>query len=242
MMPPISLIQIVREIEYRETKRKLFLLSEGTLTEPSFLESILSGSPYFSSNRNVEFYKTERSGREHGINTLNGMIDIAYRNIINKKDIGFRKKKDKVVIFFDLDIYHDSINEVKQLINEHKKYIIFVFVNPAIELFLLLCKENSYEQLVQPHIKEILENNKTSETGNRYIYQLVIDSIGIDPKDPDADFSVFSNGLQNAINQEKIYLSKKLVDPNANLISNFGTVIEKIKNGEFDNIDYSILN
>ena len=71
---------------------------------------------------------------------------------------------------------------------------------------------------------------------------MVIDSIGIDPKDPDADFSVFSNGLQNAINQEKIYLSKKLVDPNANLISNFGTVIEKIKNGEFDNIDYSILN
>ena len=100
-MPPISLVQIVREIEYRETKRKLYLLSEGTLTEPSFLESILSGSPYFSSNMNVEFYKTERSGREHGINTLKGMIDIAHTTIILHFFAKWYDKKKQKLRFFE---------------------------------------------------------------------------------------------------------------------------------------------
>jgi len=240
-MPPISLTQIVRQAEYRETRRKCYLLSEGTLTEPSFLDAILSGSPYFDSNKSVEFYKTERSGKEFGINTLKGMIDIAHKNIINNKNIGFRKKKDKVIIFFDLDVYHSSISNIKRLIEANKKYIIFIFVNPAIELFLLLCKANSYEELIATNLAKILKNERDPKTGNRFIHQLVIDHIGVDPKDSNADFSIFANGLQNAINQEKMYLSKKLVNPNSNLISNFGVVIEKIKNGELDDIDYSVL-
>ncbi len=241
MIPPISLVQIARKIEYQETRRKMYIISEGTLTEPSFLDAVLSGSPYFSANKYFEFYKTERSGKEFGINKLEGMIKIAYANIINSKDVGFRKKKDKVIIFFDLDIYHESIDKIKRSIEENKKYMIFVFVNPAIELFLLLCKENSYEQIICQNLEKILKNEKVLETGNRFIHQLVIDHVGVDPKDSDADFSVFANGLQNAINQEKMFLSKKLVDPHSNLISNFGTVLEKIKNGELDHIDYSVL-
>ena len=64
---------------------------------------------------------------------------------------------------------------------------------------------------------------------------------GVDPKDSEADFDVFANGLQNAIQQEKIYLSKKLTQLDKNLISSFGMVLERIKENDFDDINYSIL-
>ena len=64
---------------------------------------------------------------------------------------------------------------------------------------------------------------------------------GVDPKDSEADFDVFANGLQNAIQQEKIYLSKKLTQLDKNLFSSFGMVLESIKENDFDDINYSIL-
>lgn len=241
MMPPINLDIIIRPTATKDTHRKLYLLSEGTLTEPSFLEAIITRSPYMASNDEVGFYKVARSGKEHGINKLQGMVNIAYESVVNNKETKFRKKKDKVIIFFDLDIYRDRLEEVKRIINDNKKYIIFVFTNPAVELFLLLCKENAYETIVEPNREAILENNWVEGTDRRYIHHLVVEKMGVDPKDSEADFDVFANGLQNAIQQEKIYLSKKLTQLDKNLISNFGMVLERIKENDFDDIDYSIL-
>lgn len=240
MLVPIDLRLIDRGIPTKAKVRKLFLLSEGTLTEPSFLKTILSRSDYLKSKDDVEFYEVERSGREFGKNTLSNMIDIAYQSIIDKKSVRFKKKRDKVIIFFDLDIYHESLEQIKQMVETHKKHIVFVFTNPAVELFLLLCKKNSYEEIIEPEIDKILKNEKNETTGNRYIHQLVIDKMGVDPKNNESDFSVFSSGLENGILQEKLYMSKRLTNLNKNLISNFGEVIESIKNGEIDNIKYTI--
>lgn len=239
-MTPIDISLISRKVASRSKVRRIYLISEGILTEPSFLKSVLTDSPYLDNQLDMDFYATERSGKEFGINTIQGMVDLAYANIINNSN-RFSKKKDKVIIFFDLDIYQETAEEIKRIVNAHKKYIIFVFVNPAIELFLLLCKENSYEEIIEPHVKEILKNEKVPATGRRYIYQLLIDSIGKDPKDADTNFKYYSDGLEHAIRQEKLYLSKIIKDPHKFLISNFGSVIESIKEGNIDNIEYTIL-
>lgn len=241
MVPPINLNLVERVTSIKKKRRKLFLLSEGTLTEPYFLQSVLTASPYLNEQDGIDFYITERSDNDFGVNTLTGMVSLAYLNIINKKDVRFRKNLDKVVIFFDLDIYRDSIEEVLNIIKTNREHFIFVFTNPAIELFLLLCKTNSYEQIIEPRIKEILKNEKDPITNRRYIHQLLIDSLGVDPKNRSTDFTVFSSGLETAIQQEKMFLSKKLVNLSNNLISNFGNVLEHIKNGDIDNIEYSII-
>ncbi len=237
MAPPVNLKEITRSIEVREKYRRLYLLSEGTLTEPEVLNSILTRSPYLLENDSIRFYEVQRSGKDFGRNTLKAMIDIAYESVINNRGI-FSKKRDKVIIFFDLDVYHENYEEVKKLINEHRKYIIFVFTNPAVELFLLLCKNDAYENIVMPNIESILRNEKNKATDRRFIHQLVVDTFGVDPKIRDNDFTIFSNGLNTAINQEKMYISQKLSNPENHLISNFGYVFEHIKNNDFNNIEY----
>lgn len=237
MVPPINLKEIRRNTDIRDKARRLYLLSEGTLTEPRVLNAILNKSTYLLSNNAIRFYEVERTDQDFGVNSLKGMIDIAYKNVINNRDI-FSKKRDKVIIFFDLDIYHEDYNEIKKIINDNKKYIIFVFTNPAIELFLLLCKDGSYENIIQPNINDILRNERIAGTNRRYIHQLVVDTFGVDPKNNKEDFIVFSNGLLTAINQEKLFISQKLSNPDNNLISNFGYIFEHIKNNDFDSIDY----
>lgn len=236
MAPPINLRLIERNQPTREKNKRIYLLCEGTLTEPSFLHAILTNSDYFMDVDNVNFYSTIRDGREFGINRIDGMIRIAYDNIIDNP-LKFSKKKDKVIIFFDLDIYHDSYDTIKNLIEEHQKYIIFVFTNPAIELFLLLCKEDSYETIIAPHKNAILAN-RFSDSGRRYIHQLVNNTFKKDPKKRTTNFEIFAKNLGIAIKQEKDYIPQVLVDPTKNLISNFGKVLEKIKNNDIDNIDY----
>lgn len=237
MAPPVNLKEITRNVEVRDKYRRLYLLSEGTLTEPEVLNSILTRSPYLLENDSTRFYEVERSGKDFGRNTLKAMIDIAYENVINDKE-KFSKKRDKVIIFFDLDVYHESYEEVKKLIDQHKKYIIFVFTNPAVELFLLLCKDGAYENIIVPNITNILKNEKNNSTNRRFIHQLVVDTFGVDPKNRDSDFTAFSNGLSVAINQEKMYICQKLSNPENHLISNFGYVLEHIKNIDFNSIEY----
>ena len=239
MVPPINLSTLTRNTIEKPLSRRLYLLSEGTLTEPSFLISLITRSDYMNYNDSVRFYPVERDGSEFGINSLRGMVDIAKKHIINKEK-RFSKKRDKVIIFFDLDIYHESIEDVKRIIEENKKYIIFVFTNPAIELFLLLCVEGSYEKIIMPKIENILKNEK-NEFGRRYIHQLLIDCTSVDPKDRSADFDFFSSKIDVAIRQEKLYISSTLSNPDKYLISNFGRVLERIRNNDFSPIDYAIL-
>ena len=45
-MPPINLLKIKRTVDERPDARKIFVLSEGTNTEPGFIEKILTNSGY----------------------------------------------------------------------------------------------------------------------------------------------------------------------------------------------------
>ena len=211
-MPPLNLKRIHRETQERPDARRLFLLCEGTNTEPGFLEKVLTNADYIK-NPAVTFVKVNKTGHEFGINDINGLICLANK-IMEDKNNHFSKRKDKVVIIFDLDRYgKKKQEEIKRIIEQNKKKnIIFVYTNPAVELFLLLCtSQDAYEKYVEPNVEEILKNGLVKSTdgkSRRYIADLFYKVTGQDSKVSTADFNLLANNVQHGINQEK-YISHK---------------------------------
>lgn len=244
MVPPHELNKIKRKVDERPDARKLFLLYEGTNTEPSFLRGILTLSNYID-NDNVAFFDVSRTGDDFGHNSFSDLVNYGLQIISNQTSLTenskFKKRYDKVVIFFDLDRYHKEIGSIKNKINQYKDNMIFVYTNPAIELFLLLCTgPYAYEKFVENSINDILENKIID--GRRYINHLFQKATGLDPKNARTDFSSLYPNLQDAINQEKIHIKQKLTDADKYLISNFGYFLCQIKNNNFDNITYDLFN
>ena len=241
-MVPVDLSTIRRQIGERPDARKIFILSEGTNTEPGFLEKVLTNASYIA-NDAVTFFKVNKTENDFGVTDFDGLLRLA-NSVIENKDNHFRKRKDKVMLIFDLDVYYakNNIEYIKQKIKENNKNIIFVFANPAIELFLLLCwNADAYERLIAPHIIEILKNDwieSNDGKNRRYIANLFFETTGIDSKKSAADFTYLANNIQNGINQENIYLSQKIGAGKDKLISNFCFILERIKNNDFDAIDY----
>ena len=67
--------------------------------------------------------------------------------------------KIQIIIVFDLDVYKNNQLRMNNIISLGDKDIIFAYTNPSIELFLLLTIKGSYEKIIKPNEKEILENN-----------------------------------------------------------------------------------
>lgn len=63
----------------------------------------------------------------------------------------------------------------------------------------------------------------------------------MDPKKGTFDFSEFAKNIVGAVNQEKLYLNNKLIDPKKALISNLGRVLELIRDNKIDKIEYLIV-
>lgn len=241
-MVPTDLSTIKRTIGELPDARKIFILSEGANTEPGFLEKVLTNATYIS-NKGVTFIKVNKTENDKGVTDFDGLLKLAY-TVINNKENHFNKRKDKLMLVFDLDVYYarNNIDYIKQKIKDNCKNIIFVFANPAIELFLLLCwSSDAYEKIVAPNMNEILKNDwiiSTDGKKRRFVADLFFETTGIDSKINSADFTFLASNIQNGVNQENIYLSQKIGAGKDKLISNFGYVLEKIKNNSFDSIDY----
>ena len=241
-MAPINLSTIKRKIAERPDARKVFLLCEGTNTEPEFLEKILTNSEY-GGNGALSFVKVEKTGNDAGVTDLPGLISLANQVIENKAN-HFKKKKDKVLLFFDLDVYASKgkMPEIKKLIEANRSNIVFAYTNPSIELFLLLCTSpSSYESIVEPNKAEILRNDwVASKDGKqrRYVANLFFETAGLDSKRHDSDFAALAKSIQCGVNQENLYISQKLANPEKHLISNVGSILAKLKENRIDAIEY----
>lgn len=243
-MVPIDLSTIKRQVGERPDARKVFILSEGANTEPGFLEKVLTNASYIK-NEEVTFIKVNKTENDKGVTDFNGLLRLA-DVVMNDKNNHFNKRKDKIMLVFDLDVYYarNQIDDIKQKIEKNSKNIIFVFANPAIELFLLLCwSEDAYEKYVAPNVDAIINNDRaTSDDGKqrRFIADLFIKTTGIDSKVNTADFTALASNIQKGINQENLYISQRIGAGKEKLISNFGHVLEKIKNNDFDRIIYAL--
>lgn len=231
MKVPFDLCNIRRNVALKENYKTVYLITEGTNTEPNFLKNLLSNSNYFKERTDLKFTYVKRKGIDFGKNRLSQMVECA-KEIMKKRN---EYLKDSIfIIFFDLDIYLKNLIEVENIIKENPG-IYFAYTNPAFELFLLLCKENGYKQNVEPHKSLIFENNRVENTKRRYVHKLLSNITNINSKS--GDVSSFVNYLENAIEEEQ-NLSPYLDDADKELVSNVGMVLRCLKENTLDKISY----
>ena len=229
MIPPLAYSSLKRNVKDKKDSRIIYLLYEGKNTEPLFIEPFIMNSNYFNSNRSISFRKMKKTESDIGVTNLPQLVELAKG--FKSKNKSFRKGHDKIIIFFDLDVYKNEQVGINELLSLKDNDIIYCYTNPSIELFLLLTIKRSYELTIEPDKQKIIDNDFVN--GKRYINYLFYEKTGIDSKSAKGEVSSLSNNFETAILQEKIYINHFLDKAGGELTSNIGYVFEKIKNNDF---------
>ena len=144
----------------------------------------------------------------------------------NKFDVNF----DKIILVFDLDIYENDNEEFQKIIYDtNKKGYMLAVTNPSFELFLLLHKENSLNDIIIPNEQNIVKNEWVGKNKNRkrFINDLFYKTFNFDPKSSDK-VKAFVEDVAIAISQEQ-RINNDYTNSHNRLTSNIGKTIEKIK-------------
>lgn len=233
-MPPFLAIDYRRNKKDKKDKISLFFLFEGSKTEPTFFKSLIDNSSIFD-ERKYNIKIVDKTSTDSGITNIKKMIEKSFKDIVRKE--GFRSGYDKILIFFDLDIFKNDQKEMNKLVdfvNKNNDFIL-LFTNPSIELFLLLCVKDSYGKLIEKNKKEIIENKWINN--KRYIVNLFEKETHINPKKYSNDLKELALNFDIGIYQET-FINHYLDNAANNLTSNIGYVLNKIKEGKIEEIRY----
>lgn len=222
----------IRKSDYEEKKdlyKRYYVLCEGQNTEIFYFDSICNNRKLLGISPEVEIIPLEKTGVDRSSSNPKKLIELADKFICEKAD-DFDSKLDKIIIVFDLDIYQDNQSEFKKIIKSanEKNYLIAV-TNPSFELFLMLHKEDSLENIIRPNEAKIVENNWVeSQDGDRkrFIVNLFNETYGINPKSDEA-VGDFAYGLDIAISQEK-KINQDYLKSQGVLTSNIGATMDNI--------------
>ena len=235
-MPSITILDsLKRTSKIREDARNLYLLYEGKNTEPEFINALIYKSDIVN-KRDAHFIDLAKTGNDEGRTSPYQLIQIAKDFKKNHKD--FRNSYDKIIVFFDLDVFSNNQKEINKLLLAKDNDIILCYTNPAIELFLLLTLKQSYEKYIEPHKKEILDNEYYKDTKERYVYHLAKEVLKLDTKSKSNKLSLLAKDFKNAYFQEKL-INHHLNKAATQLTSNIGYVFNKITNNKYDEIKYN---
>ncbi len=232
-MCPLEYHTLKRKITNKKDARSVYLLYEGKNTEPLFIAPFIENSNYIDS-REIRFIQFEKTDSDVGVTNLPQLIKLAKKF---KQNSTFRKGYDKIIIFFDLDVYKNNQSAINKIMNLIDDDIILAYTNPSIELFLLLTYPRTYETIIEPKAKEILKNDFVGK--KRYINNLFTDYSKINSKSSDGQVSLLSENFETAISQERMFLNQFIDLASTKLTSNIGYIFEKLKKSEFDINYYS---
>lgn len=251
MTPPLESLGPLRRAQKSEDPRKIYLLYEGTNTEPLFVTPMLANNPEFAA-AHVVFYPLNKTLNDSGATQPHKLIDLAKAWIAQQKQETFASGRDKVLIVADLDIYQGNQAVIDAQVRRRlTSDIIFAFTNPAIELILLLEDPKAWDELIEPNKKAILKNAyavdpathslKLTDDGDpmRFVFSLFYEKYGrINPKKADFDARRFYLNSSNIEMLENMYLNHWLSQAANKLSSNIFYVLRKIKEGRIDDIQY----
>ncbi len=232
-MSPLEYHTLKRKITNKKDARSVYLLYEGQNTEPLFIAPFIENSNYIDS-REIRFIQFEKTDSDFGVTNLPQLIKLAKKF---KQKNTFRNGYDKIIIFFDLDVYKNNQSAIDKIMMLIDNDIILAYTNPSIELFLLLTYPRTYENLIEPKTKEILKNDFVGK--KRYINKLLTDYSKINSKSSNGQVSLLSENFETAILQERMYLNQFIDLASTKLTSNIGYVFEKLKKLDFDINYYS---
>ena len=208
----------------REPNKKIFIVCEGDRTEVKYFEGIRDNSKELGINDLLEIVIMDKAPESKGISDPYRLIQEA--NLTKKKlesgDEGiYDKKRDKFLIVIDRD--KESFLNYREFIDKFRDEYILGITNPCFELWLLLHKEDSVENIIKPKYKEILDNLRVSNN-HTFTSKLVSDEFHMNPK-TNMRFSKFKDKILYAIEQEK-KLEQDLYKLENRVGSNIGKIIE----------------
>ncbi len=225
-----------RTKDTKNENRFIYLLFEGVVTEPYFIYPFIKYSSFFKDTKDIVFKKVIKINNDKGASNIKTLSKIAKEEIVDT--LPFNKKKDKVLFIFDLDIYLNNKNNLINIMDYCLSYYIFGYTNPSIELFLLLTKENSYNEYIKKNYRKILNNKFYKKDNKRFINHLFYKITNINSKRNKEKLVLLSLDFDTAINQEKLYLNRFIDKAYNKLTSNIGYVFTKIKENKIDEINY----
>ncbi len=163
-----------------QTFPRLYFLVEGEKTEKYYLLALFELEE-FHNIQNVDIEFLDKIDEDKHVSHVYKLIEkaVEFKNQLPL----FDAKKDRIYIFYDLDVFkseaQEHISKMKTVMKNFP-YIKFGYTHPAFELFLLLHQSGAYEKYVIPNRSRILQNAWVDK--KRYINALTSRVLRINPK------------------------------------------------------------
>ncbi len=209
-----------------EPFRKYVFICEGTNSEVWYFKKLIDQRKVIGVHPLIDIRLWEKKGRAATISAPSALIKFA-REQKQDKSLSFDCSIDRMVVVFDADIFERKNPSVfNDIIAQKEANEIYAVTNPCFELFLLLHIDNSYENIIQPNYKQLLENKKIGN--RRYAEILLSEKTGVNSKKNPKGVARFVELLETAITQEK-NINQNEICCRGYLTCNIGKIINEIR-------------
>lgn len=217
--------------EQIEPYKRYFFICEGTNTEKWYFEKFIDSRKDFHIHSSIEIIYLEKQKNVSGWSDPKKLIELADKTATDN-EIDFDKERDRIVIVFDTDIYitgKRKWEEYLQLVQDAPGEYIIGVTNPGFELYLLLHRTGSLQEIILPVSPEIMANKKVNFENEkiRYIEFLFRKTYMFKPKKDKEGIESIVKDITIAITQEEsINYNYFLCE--GKLTSNIGHIMKSI--------------
>lgn len=211
--------------------KRYFFICEGTNTEIWYFEKFRKSKSDFQIHSGIDIIPLRKTGGAKGWSDHKQLFKLANETVTDS-DTNFDKERDKIVIVFDTDIYVTGKRkwcDYSLLVHEVPDEYILGVTNPAFELFLLLHKKGSLQEIILPTQENILDNKKVrvGRERIRYIEKFFRDTFQAKPKKDKECIEGLVKDVAVAIEQER-EINRDYLECAGKLTSNIGQIMQAI--------------
>lgn len=214
-----------------EPYKRYFFICEGANTEKWYFEKFIDCRKDFNIHSSIEIIYLDKQKNSSGWSDPKKLFELADQTV-SDSEIDFDKERDKVVIVFDTDIYvtgNKTWNEYLKLVRDVPVEYIIGVTNPGFELFLLLHRKDSLQEIILPVQSEILANEKVKieKEKIRYIEFLFRSTCHFKPKKDKKEVESLIKNVAFAIEQE-YNINTDILHCEGKITSNIGHIMKTI--------------
>lgn len=232
MTPLYEIKSFSPSTQSKNTRRKYFLVFEGSNTELDYFSAFESCLKKLKISNNVEIVICDRTSDICGNSNPKQLLKLAKEKKAELKERGkeyYDKEYDKFVLIFDIDVYKTK-EDYLAFLAEAQIECSIALTNSCFEVWLLLHKENSFNLYVKGNEKNILKNIKTGKsTSNTFTSKLFSDNYKFNPKKKHTKkYISLLDSIDDAIKEEK-NINNDIKNAFGNITSNIGELIEEMR-------------
>lgn len=231
-MPPLHAIdhwQDRSDEQSAKPKSTFFFIVEGSNTGVWYLDQLFYNLAKVKTHDVFKLVLVNREGeKDKTASNPKKLFEYAEYLIENGIDerYPYEKDLDEIVFVFDCDIYRDDENKFRKIVKKMGKIGSIGVTFPSFELFLLLHRDNAFDEYIKPN-KEKLFNNKKVSKKKREIDRLFSEKYGFNPKKNEKKTRELAESFDLAVKNEEL-LNQDNHKCLTHLTSNVGLLINSI--------------